>query len=280
MIHISELKKTYKSFSLDVTLDVKPGCITGLVGRNGAGKSTTIKSILGLVIPDSGTCSVFGKKSTELTGEEKEKIGAALSDSGFSSYLSLKDIRMILKNMYHNFDIDFFNNMCKRYELPETLRIQKYSTGMKAKLKVLIALSHKADLLILDEPTSGLDVIVRNEILDMLRDYMAENENRSMIISSHIASDLEGLCDDIYMIHRGKVVFHEDTDVILSDYAVLKMDEKQFENVEKEYIIKFRKEKYGYMCLTNQKQFFAENYPQITLEKGGIDELIIMTGEE
>ena len=238
MIHISELKKTYKSFSLDVTLDVKPGCITGLVGRNGAGKSTTIKSILGLVIPDSGTCRVFGKKSTELTGEEKEKIGAALSDSGFSSYLSLKDIRMILKNMYHNFDIDFFNNMCKRYELPETLRIQKYSTGMKAKLKVLIALSHKADLLILDEPTSGLDVIVRNEILDMLRDYMAENENRSMIISSHIASDLEGLCDDIYMIHRGKVVFHEDTDVILSDYAVLKMDEKQFESVEKEYIIK------------------------------------------
>ena len=109
---------------------------------------------------------------------------------------------------------------------------------------------------------------------------MAENENRSMIISSHIASDLEGLCDDIYMIHRGKVVFHEDTDVILSDYAVLKMDEKQFESVEKEYIIKFRKEKYGYMCLTNQKQFFAENYPQITLEKGGIDELIIMTGEE
>ena len=150
---------------------------------------------------------------------------------------------MILKNMYHNFDIDFFNNMCKRYELPETLRIQKYSTGMKAKLKVLIALSHKADLLILDEPTSGLDVIVRNEILDMLRDYMAENENRSMIISSHIASDLEGLCDDIYMIHRGKVVFHEDTDVILSDYAVLKMDEKQFESVEKEYIIKFRKER-------------------------------------
>lgn len=280
MIHISELKKSYKTFELNVTLDVKQGCVTGLVGRNGAGKSTTIKSVLGIITPDSGTCEVLGKAAQSLDKKERERIGAALSDSGFSSYLSVKDIRIILRNMYKNFDEKYFTDMCRKFELPENIRIQKFSTGMNAKLRVLTALSHKADLLILDEPTAGLDVIVRNEIIDMLRNYMTENENRSLLISSHIASDLENLCDDIYMIHKGKVAFHEDTDVLLSDYAVLKMDEKQFESVEKEYIIKSRKEKFGYMCLTNQKRFYMENYPQIAVEKGGIDELIIMTGEE
>lgn len=279
MIHINELKKNYKTFSLDVSLDVEQGCITGLVGRNGAGKSTTIKSILGLVTPDGGTCEVFGKASTKLTGADKERIGAALSDSGFSSSLSAKDVKIILKNMYHSFDTGMFESLCKKYELPETLRIQKYSTGMKAKLKVIIAVSHNADLLVLDEPTSGLDVIVRNDIIDMLRDYMSENENRSMLISSHIASDLENLCDDIYMIQKGKIVFHEDTDVLLSDYAVLKLDEKQYESIDKEYIIKTKKEKFGYKCLTNQKNFYMENYPQTVIEKGGIDELIIMNEE-
>ncbi len=279
MIHITELKKNYKTFSLDATLDVEPGRITGLVGRNGAGKSTTIKSILGLVTPDSGTCEVFKKASSSLTSADKEKIGAALSDSGFSSSLSAKDIKIILKNMYHSFDADMYERLCEKYELPQTLRIQKYSTGMKAKLKVIIAVSHNAELLVLDEPTSGLDVIVRNDIIDMLRDYMAENENRSMLISSHIASDLENLCDDIYMIQKGKIVFHEDTDVLLSDYAVLKLDDKQYETIDKEYIIKTKKEKFGYKCLTNQKQYYMENFPQAVIEKGGIDELIIMNEE-
>lgn len=280
MIHISELKKNYKTFSLDATMDVRSGCITGLVGKNGAGKSTTIKSILGIVTPDSGTCEVFGKPSVSLSCSDKEKIGVALSDSGFSSYLTVNDIRHIMKSMYQKFDEKYFSEQCVKLGLPNDQRIQKFSTGMKAKLKVLSAICHDADLLILDEPTSGLDVIARNELLDILRDYMSENENRSVLISSHIASDLEGLCDDIYMIQNGKIVFHEDTDVLLSDYAVLKMDEKQFESVEKEYIIKYRKEKYGYMCLTDKKQFFVENYPQIAVEKGGIDELIIMSGDE
>lgn len=280
MIRIHDLKKTYKNFSLDVSLEIKAGCVTGLVGRNGAGKSTTIKSILGIVTPDSGQCDVFGKPAMSLEASERERIGAALSDSGFSSFFTVKDIRIILRNMYRNFDEPYFKSMCEKFELPENLRIQKFSTGMNAKLKVLIALSHKADLLILDEPTAGLDVVVRNEILDLLRNYMAENENRALIISSHIASDLENLCDDIYIVEKGKVAFHEDTDVLLSDYAILKLDEEQYAAIDKEHIIKSKKEKFGYTCLTNQKRFYMENYPQIAIEKGGIDELIIMTGEE
>lgn len=147
---------------------------------------------------------------------------------------------------------------------------------MKAKLKVLAAISHDAKLLILDEPTAGLDVVARDELLDMLREYMEQDENRSILISSHISSDLETLCDDIYMIHEGKIVLHEDTDLLLSDYALLKVDAKQYESLDKQYLLRVRKENFGYSCLTNQKQFYLENYPQVAVEKGSIDEVITM----
>ena len=137
-------------------------------------------------------------------------------------------------------------------------------------------MSHGASLLILDEPTVGLDVTARDEILDMLRDYMEEQENRAILISSHISSDLEGLCDDLYMIDHGQILLHEDTDVLLSDYAVLKLSEEQLASVDTKYILCRKKESYGYACLTNQKQYYLDNYPQLVIEKGGIDELIIM----
>ena len=147
---------------------------------------------------------------------------------------------------------------------------------MKAKLKVLAAISHDAKLLILDEPTAGLDVVARDELLDMLREYMEQDENRSILISFHISSDLETLCDDLYMIHEGKIVLHEDTDLLLSDYALLKVDAKQYESLDKQYLLRVRRENFGYRCLTNQKQFYLENYPQVAVEKGSIDELITM----
>ena len=147
---------------------------------------------------------------------------------------------------------------------------------MKAKFKVLAALSHKAELLILDEPTVGLDVIARDEVLNMLREYMEENESSSILISSHISSDLESLCDDFYMIHAGKIILHEDTDVLLSDYAVLKVSEEEYEKLDQQYLIKIRKEAYGYRCLTNQKQFYMENYPDVVIENGKIDDLVVI----
>lgn len=147
---------------------------------------------------------------------------------------------------------------------------------MKAKLKVLVAVSHNAKLLILDEPTAGLDVIARDELLEILRDFMEKDEKRSILVSSHISSDLETLCDDIYIIHNGKIIMHEDTDVLLSDYALLKTDTKQYKNLDKQYILCYKKESYGYSCLTNQKQYYMENYPGIAIEKGNIDEVITM----
>ena len=150
---------------------------------------------------------------------------------------------------------------------------------MNRKLQILAALSHDAKLLILDEPTAGLDVVAREQILNMLREYM-ETPDRSILISSHISSDLESLCDDFYMIHAGKIILHEDTDVLLSDYAVLKVAEEEYEKLDQQYLIKIRKEAYGYRCLTNQKQFYMENYPDVVIENGKIDDLVVMMEEQ
>ena len=140
---------------------------------------------------------------------------------------------------------------------------------------MLAAISHGADFLILDEPTAGLDVLARDEMLTMLREYM-ETEGRSILISSHISSDLEDFCDDIYMIDEGKIVMHEETDVLLNEYGLLKAREDQYEKLDKSYIIRSKKENFGYSCLTNEKQFYEENYPDVVIEKGSIDELIMM----
>lgn len=276
MLTIKNLKKQYGNFSLDLSLEVQEGCVTGLIGQNGAGKSTTFKAVLGLISTDGGNVTILGKDLNNFAPQDKECLGVALSDSGFSGYLTIKDIIPIMKNLYKDFDSLFFTEQTKRFGLPMDKKIKDFSTGMKAKLKVLTAISHNARLLILDEPTAGLDVIVRDELLEMLREFMEKDEKHSILISSHISSDLETLCDDIYMIHNGKVILHEDTDVLLSDYALLKLDEEQFYKIEKQFILRSKKEAYGYSCLTNQKQFYLENYPKIAIEKGTIDEVITM----
>lgn len=275
MVKLRGVKKHYQGFDLDCSLEVQKGCVTGLIGKNGAGKSTTFKAILGLIKPDEGEIRVFGKKVYDLEPVDKEKIGVVLADSGFSGYLTVKDLLSVLDNMYEKFDKNDFIKKCKNFSLPLDKRIKDFSTGMKRKLQVLAAVSHEAEVLILDEPTAGLDVVARDELLNLLREYM-EKGDRSVLISSHISADLEGFCDDIYMIDDGKIVMHEETDVLLSDYALLKVTNQQYQTLDKKYILRYRKENYGYSCLTNQKQFYLENYPDVTLEKGNIDEVIMM----
>ena len=276
MLKIEHLKKHYKNFSLDCSLNVIPGCVTGLIGQNGAGKSTTFKAVLGLISCDGGTVTVLGKDLKDFKAEDKENLGVALSDSGFSGYLTIKDIIPVLKNLYSNFDYSFFSEQVNRFQLPLDKKIKDFSTGMKAKLKVLVAVSHNAKLLILDEPTAGLDVVARDELLELLREFMERDEERSILISSHISGDLESLCDDIYMIHDGKIILHEDTDVLLSDYALLKVNDEQYETLDKQSILRTKREAYGYSCLTNQKQFYLDNYPKLAIEKGTIDGVITM----
>ena len=276
MLKIDHLQKQYGNFSLDCSLEVKAGCITGLIGQNGAGKSTTFKSVLGLIVKDSGTISLLGKEIETFSARDRENLGVVLSDSGFSGYLTPRDYLPVLKQMYHNFQEDYWKEQLQKLKLPLDKKIKEFSTGMKAKFKVLTALSHQAKLLILDEPTAGLDVVARDEILEMLRNYMEAEEERAILISSHISSDLETLCDDIYMIHNGQMILHEDTDILLADYALLKVSKQQYQELDSRYLLKVKKEPFGFSCLTNQKQYFRENYPQIVMENGSIDKIIVM----
>lgn len=282
MIQVENLKKTYKNFTLDCTLKVLPGCVTGMIGQNGAGKSTTFKTVLGLIKPEGGNITVFDKNVNDLEENDRQRIGVVLSDAGFSGYLRIADIVPIMNALYTRFEKEKFLKYCNQFHLPMNKKVKEFSTGMQAKLKVLVAISHNADLLILDEPTAGLDVVARDELLELLRAFMEEKETHSILISSHISSDLESLCDDLYMIHNGKIILHEETDVLLSNYGLLKVDLEQMKQLDLQYLLKKKRESFGYSCLTNQRQYYQENYPDLTMEKGNIDELIMMMikGEE
>ena len=275
MLRLETVEKRYKDFALDCSMEVREGCVTGLIGANGAGKSTTFRAILGLIHTDGGKIEILGRTPDQLRPEDRERIGVVLADSEFSGYLSIKDLIPVLENLYSQFNRDRFVEKCEEFQLPLNKKIKEFSTGMKRKLQVLAALSYNAELLIMDEPTAGLDVLARDSLLQMLREYM-EQEGRSILISSHISTDLEGFCDDIYMIDHGQIIMHEETDVLLSDYALLKVTDEQYRDLEKEYILRYKKEEFGYSCLTNQKQFYLENYPSIVIEKGSIDEVIMM----
>lgn len=274
-LRLDNVTKQYGTFQLQCSMEIPEGRITGFVGPNGAGKSTTIKAILGLISCDSGEIFLDEKRQEKWSKQDREKFGVVLADSGFSGYFSIRDIVQIMKNMYPHFHEDIFWGYCKQFRLPTDKMIKEFSTGMKAKLHLLLAISHDAEVLILDEPTAGLDVIVREEMLDLLRDYMEEG-NRSILISSHISSDLEGICDDLYMIQDGTIILHEDTDRLISSYGVLKLTEQQFNTIDKSHILKRKKDSFGYSCLTDEMQFYMENVPGIVIEKCSIDDVITL----
>lgn len=275
MVRLDNVVKQYDNFRLDCSMQVSTGQVTGLIGRNGAGKSTAFKTMLGLIDTDGGTVEVLGKAVKSLTAKDREQIGVVLADSGFSGYLSIKDLIPVLDTLYADFSRKQFMADCERMELPMKKKIREFSTGMKRKLQILAALSHNARLLILDEPTAGLDVVARDELLNLLREYM-ENGDRSIVISSHISSDLEGICDDVYMIENGSILLHEDTDVLLNEYGLLKVTFDQYGKLDKRYLIRQKKEHFGYSCLTNKRQFYQDNFPSVVIERGSIDEVILM----
>ena len=275
LVQLEHVRKKYGSFTLELNMQIPEDRIIGLIGANGAGKSTTFKLMLGLIRPDQGIVEVLGRNAADLGAEEKLEIGAVFSDSGFSEYLKVQQLIPVMKRFYPNFQEEEFRERCERFQIPLNKQIKEFSTGMKAKLNVLLALSHGSRLLLLDEPTAGLDVVAREEILDLLREYM-EIPGRSIVISSHISGDLEHFCDDLYMIHEGKIVLHEETDRILEEYGFLKVSDQEYEALDKEYLLRVRKEPFGYSCLTDQKNYYLENHPGIVVEKGSVDEVISM----
>ena len=273
MLKVNHIQKNYSHFNLNCSFDVPKGTITGIIGKSGSGKTTLFKSILNLIHLDSGSISIL---DTDYQNVDKNKIGCTLANISLCEYLKLKDLIKLLENTYQDFDLDYFIQKCKYYQFPLDKKINEFSTGMKTKLNVLIALSHHASFLILDEPTNGLDVLAREEIIDLIREFMEEDENRSVLISSHISSDLEGLCDEIYILDKGQFIFQETTDCLLDQYGLLKLTDEQFKQIDSSYFLKTKKFSYGYDVLTNQKQFYQENYPEIIIEKNNFDTLFSM----
>ena len=227
-LEIKNLSKHYNGFTLDnVSLTIPQGCILGLIGENGAGKSTTIRSILGSLKYD-GEIKVLGQP---MSAELKNRLGVVLDEVGFPEKLNANDVNKIMKNMFNNWDEKVYADYIKKFDLPDNKPFSEFSKGMKMKLGIAVALSHNAELLILDEPTSGLDPLVRDEIIDILNDFTRE-ENHSILISSHIVSDLEKLCDYIAFLHKGKLLLCEEKDALLEQYVFINTTEEKLAELD------------------------------------------------
>ena len=245
MLSINGLSKHYTNFDVNnVSFDIPDGMVVGLIGENGAGKSTIIKSILGVVHPDGGEIVFNGTPVSKLNKAERQKISFVLDDMGLPIELTLSMLDKVLSNIYGKWDSAKFHSLVQRFQLPENKLFKEFSKGMKMKATIAVALSYESNLLILDEPTSGLDPVVRDEILQMIYDYNQEN-NHAALISSHITTDLEKICDYIVYIHNGRVIFNEEKDELLSKYAVYSVDEQQFKELDKAAIIKVLHREYG-----------------------------------
>jgi len=245
-IEINNLSKSYPGFELrDINLTLPTGAIMGLVGENGVGKSTTIKLIMNAISRDSGSVKVLGVDN--LSGEfiaVKEDIEVVLDEAYFPEVLTPENVGKVMKNTYRNWDDECYYNFLNRFRLPEKKAFKDFSRGMKMKLAIAVAISHKPKLLILDEATSGLDPIVRDEILDIFNDF-TRDETHSVLLSSHIVSDLEKICDYIAFIHNGKLLFCEEKDKLLEEYAIIKMSKDDFEKMPKEAVKGKKVSKYG-----------------------------------
>ena len=274
-IELNNVSKKYQDFELkNITFNVPKGCIVGLIGENGAGKTTTIKSILNITKSD-GTVKIFGKDSKKDEKKIKQEIGVVLDDSFLSDYLTAKQINSIMKDIYRNWNENKYMNLLKNFNLPKDKSIKDFSSGMKMKLKIATAISYNPKILILDEPTSGLDPIVRNEILDIFRQYIKEDETRSILLSTHITTDLEHISDYIIFIEKGKLVFNLPTDELLENYGIIKCSKEDFLRLDKKDYISYKKEKYQYEVLTDNKNNIRKKYNITTIDKPSIESIML-----
>ena len=279
IIEVKNLNKTYPSFKLDnINLTILRGSIVGLVGQNGAGKTTLIKLLLEIIHKDSGEIRIF---NNDKISEVKEDIGVVLDESFFSEILKINDIKTIMKNIYYNWDNDLFEQYLKRFKLTNNQPLKELSKGMRKKLEIITALSHHPRLLILDEPTSGLDPIVRNEILDIFREFI-ENGGNSILFSSHITSDLENIADYIIFINEGKIVFDKTTDEIISNYGIIKCNDVDYTKIDKKDILSTIKDKYSYQVLVSNRQKYQDKKLKLVVDKAKIEDimLIMVKGEK
>ena len=275
-LEVKNLCKKYNGFELkDINLELPKGMIMGLIGENGAGKTTTIKAILNMINRDSGKIAIFGLDNIKDGKQIKEDIGVVLDDSFLSEYLNPIDINKIMKNIYKNWDEKLYFKYIEDFKLPKEKISKEYSSGMKMKLKIAVALAHHPKLLILDEPTSGLDPVARNEILDIFQEFI-QDENKGIFVSSHITSDLEHIADYITFINNGEIIFIKTRDELLENYGIVKCSEEQFKKIDKKDYIKYKKNRYEYDVLIEDKYEFKKKYDISVIDKTSLEDIMLI----
>lgn len=276
ILEIKNLSKKYDGFELkNVNIELPKGMIMGFIGENGAGKTTTIKALLNIINRDSGEIKIFGLENKENERKIKEDIGVVLDDSFLSEYLNPSDINKIMKNIYKNWDEKLYFKYIENFKLPKEKMSKEYSSGMKMKLKIAVALAHHPKLLILDEPTSGLDPVARNEILDIFQEFI-QDEEHGIFVSSHITSDLEHIADYITFINNGEIVISKTRDELLEKYGIVKCSKAEFEKIDKKDYLKFKKNRYDYEILVENKLEFKRKYDIQTIDKPTIEDVMII----
>jgi len=275
VLEVNNLKKELGSFSLEqLTFSLKEGCITGFIGVNGSGKTTTIKTILGLYPKDDGSIKFFGKEIEKNEYEIKNRIGVVLDEGYFYEEMTLREMKSIIAPAYTNWDESVFLNYINRFNLKLDQKIATLSKGMRMKFAITLALSHHADLLIMDEPTSGLDPLIRNELMEILLDFM-EEEGKSVFFSTHITSDLEKVADMLILIDNGEIVFNESKDELLERHALIKGDNSLINEHSTKLFLRLRQTPFGFQGITNKVDQVCEQMKDIIIERPTIEDVML-----
>lgn len=276
ILEVKDLEKKYTDFNLDkISFSIPSGTIVGLIGENGAGKSTTINAILNLIKKDGGEIKVLGKEMTDSDTGMRNEIGVVFDGNNFYETLTPRKIGNIMAKVYTNWDMSCFEDYLKRFQLPVSKEIKQFSKGMKMKFTIAVALSHNPRLLILDEATSGLDPIVRDEVLDIFLDFV-QDETHAVLVSSHITSDLEKIADYITFIHKGKLIFSLSKDELIYNYGIIKCGREQFMKMDSDDIITYRKKDYEYEILVSDKTRMERKYKNCLMNDVTIDDIMLL----
>ena len=274
-LEVNNLTKEYKDFKLDdISLKIPKGSVVGLIGENGAGKSTFINSILNINEPEKGEVKIFNKNINEHEKDIKEDIAVIFDKSHYSEYMNAKIIGKMLSKIYKNWDNEKYYSLLDNFGLPVNKKIKKFSKGMKMKLEFALAFSHSPKFLILDESTSGLDPVFRDEILELLRSY-TENEENSILISSHITSDLDKISDYIAFIHEGKLQFVKEYEDIHDNYGVLSCKKDFFDSLNPDDIVFYRKEAFSYKVLVKNRMELMNVYKDLIIENASVEDVML-----
>lgn len=275
-LEIKNLSKSFSGFKLDnLNLTLPSGCIMGLIGENGAGKSTTIKLILDMLHKDSGTIKILGRDNQDNIYLTKEDIGVVMDEVGIPECLNAKQVGKIMRYTFRNWNEEEYANYLKKLSIPADKPFKEFSRGMKMKLGIAIAMSHKSKLLLLDEATSGLDPVVRDEVVEMLSEF-TRDENHSIIISSHIVSDLEKLCDYVAFLHKGKLLLCEEKDRLLGEYGIIHCTAEQLSELDPKAVKHKKETPYGVEAIV-----LRDNVPNdMKISPISIEELFIFMVKE